>query len=307
MTPLLAILLLATPEAPSRPPPLVELATAADARRLCEALTPAEREPVKGTAVDRGEAEVRRDAEREAALASRYRVVLPGERLRFGTYSADDRVLALRRDALPPGAGGAVRLGLVEDPTLPVEVDPATARRILAAQGERKLALAVTFVLPEAEEAPCFGLAGAPARTFAAEPVSWEYRAGDTVLARGGEGSERPPVSAKEGATPRVSLGGGVDDAPALRGAVTARLPRIERCYRSALDRDPWLDGAIVADLEPGRADGVRIAADSVQDDGLVGCVRGVLAEVVPRGGARAFLPIHFALDPPGAGGGGGQ
>jgi hypothetical protein len=296
----------AAPAAPARP---TVLAGEADARRVCEALAPPDRLRPGGTALERADVQDRHAAAREGALAGRYQVSVPGDRLRFGAWSAEEGELALYRHAAPVGAAGAVRLHLVEDPRLPVAADAATVRRILAAQAEKKLALEVTFVLPEEEEAPCFHVAGSGAYTVAAEPVAWSYVADGQVLARGGQGADRPLVSAKAGARPRVQLGAPLEEggAGALAGALEGRVRDLEGCYAAALERDPFLDGALVADLATGREERVRIAADSVGSDDLAGCVRGALAKVDVRGKGRAFLPIHFVLDPPGAGGAGGQ
>jgi hypothetical protein len=297
----------ATAGQPAGPAGPVALATADDARGMCEALAPSDRLRFGGSALERGEAEARHDVAREGALAGRYQVVVPATQLRFSPYSADEGVLSLFRHAVPAGADGAVRLHVVEDAGLPVQVDLAAARRILAAQAERKLALEVTFVPAEEDEAPCFHVPGAAAYTVAAEPVAWRYLADGQVLARGGQGADRPLVSARSGARPRVRLGHPVGEDGAAPVPVDPRQGELEGCYAAALERDPYLDGALVADLAAGRQERVRIAADSVGSDELAGCVRGALARVELRGGGRAFLPIHFVLEPPDAGGAAGQ
>jgi len=300
----------ATPaqQPPASPGAPLLLASAADARRLCEAVTPEGRGAVGDGIVERAEAEALQGEAWEAAMAGHYRAVIPGERLRFAAWSPDTGLLEVARTGLPSAADGSVRLALVEDPALPVHADAAAVRRILAARAEKKLTLRVTFVLSEAEaDAPCFHVPGAQAWTLSAEPIAWEYAAGDEVLARGGEGSDRPVVSAKDGARPRVQVGEPSDgEGKALRGAVLGRVGDIEGCYATALGKDPFVDGAIVADLAPrGGQEGVRIAADSTNDPGLVDCVRGVLASLDLRGAGRTFLPIHFVLEGPGAAEGG--
>jgi hypothetical protein len=301
MTSLLAAVLLAA-AAPEGAPPPSALATAREARALCEAVTPTERRTLEGTVVDRGEAEARWEEDRDRALEGRYRAVVPGESLRFGAYAPEEAVLSLYRHALPAAADGALRLRFVEDPGLPVGADPAAVRRILLAQSEKKLQLDVTFVLAE-EEAPCFHVPGARAWTVSAEPVSWRYVADGTVLARGGQDADRPLVSAKEGARPRVQVGraasddGGDDEAAELREAVQGRSADLQRCYATALAGDPWLDGVLVADVDR-RGDRVRIAADSIGSAELASCVRNALAGLDVEL-ARGFVPIEFALDAP--------
>jgi hypothetical protein len=291
-------------------PAAIDGAEAAGA--LCRALVPTDRVRFEGSALERGDAESSHAAARDEAIAATYLLTVPAERIRFAQYSPDERTLSLYRHALPANADGSVRLNPTVDGGLPVEVDPQTARRILAALERRALTLDVTFALPEEEESPCFHVPGARSYTFAAEPVAWAYVADGAVLARGGRGADRPLVSARDGAQPRVRLGRAMEegegDARDLRVAALDRLEEVEACYASALDRDPFIDGAVVADVElpagrgaPGK---VRIAADTVHDADLVTCVRDVLATLEVRGGgSRAFLPIHFALEQPRADG----
>jgi hypothetical protein len=301
------------PASAARGEPTV-LAGADDARRVCELLSPVERFAFPGDAVERGTAEASREEERQKALDARYRIEVPAERIRFAPYAPDERTLSLYRHQLPATADGALRLHVVEDGGLPVEVDVATARRILAAHKEKKLVLRVAFVTAEEDESPCFHVAGTKGWTLSAEPVAWEYLQDGQVIARGGQGADRPLVSVRDGARPRVRVGKALDagegEGRELRLAAMDRLEEVEACYATALDRDPWLDGAVVADLalpeERGAPGEVKIAADTVQDEELVECVRTVLATLEVRGGpGRAWLPIHFALDPPGAGAGG--
>jgi hypothetical protein len=306
---LLSVALLATPPVgetrsepkPSAPEGLIGISTPDEARQLCRAVTPPDRLALGGSSIERSDAARAHEEGRDAALQGRYRVTVPGKQLAFAPYDSDEHTLALWSHAVPAGAEGAARLALVEDEGLPVRADPATARRLVAAQQEGTLELHVTFVLAE-DDAPCFALAGAPASTFAAEPVAWQYVAGDEVLARGGQGADLPLVSAAQGARPRVELGKPVDEAGVFEVRTTApqHVRDLEGCYNDALKRDPYLDGAIVVALEPlAGAERVKIAADSVQDEAFAGCVRGVLARVDVNGAGRTWLPIHFVLEGP--------
>jgi hypothetical protein len=289
-----------TPQTSAAPQGPIVIATGEDAQKLCRALTPGDRLSFAGSAVDRAMAATEHASGREALLQRRYQVSVPATQLGFAPYDAEERTLSLWSHAVPAGAEGAARLALVSDEGLPVRADPATARRIVEAKDAGTLSLEVAFSLPEDEESPCFGLAGAPSSTFAAEPVAWRYLSGDEVLARGGEGADRPLVSVAQGARPRVELGNPVGDGSGTEVRTTApqHVRDLESCYATALQRDPYLDGAIVAALESG-GERVRIAADSVQDEAFVGCVRGVLARVDVSGAGRTWLPIHFVLETP--------
>ena len=292
-----------TQSQPSAHEGVVALSTPDEARQLCRAVTPPDRLALQGSSIDRAEAASDHESARDEALQGQYRVSVPGGQLAFAPYDADERTLMLWRHAVPTGAEGGARLALTEDQGLPVRTDPATARRIVEAHQKGTLALEVTFMLAEDDDAPCFSLAGAPASTFAAEPVAWAYVSGDEVLARGGQGSERPLVSAAQGARPRVELGRPVDDGGAsnVRTSAPEHVRELETCYSAALERDPYLDGAIVAALESGQGqERVKIAADTVQDEAFVGCVRSVLARVDANGAGRTWLPIHFVLEGPG-------
>ncbi len=283
-------------EDPARPaPPVVRLAAPGDVAELCKALVPAERLRGKGDALQRGDAQARQDAGRDLALERRYEILLSGGRLAFAPYGAGERQLALSYKAELAAAGGAARVWTAEERGLPVEVPQATARRILDARAAGTLVLAVVFDLPE--DATCAGGASRPPRwVVPMEPVSWTYRDGEAVLARGGEGSDRPVVTAAHGAKPRVEIGDPVSGAPEMKGQVAAREADLRACYEEALRREPALDGVLVAELG-GAAP--ALAADSVGDPGLAACVRRVLDRVPSP--ARVAIPIRFVLDAPGA------
>ena len=183
----------------------------------------------------------------------------------------------------------------------------------MQAAGRRQLALALTFNLPEDDdEVMCAHRNGSSSWSLGVEPVAWEYLQGGEVLLRGGEGADRPTVTAAQGALARVEVsdpvGGG---GPGVRSAVEARAQDLEVCYQQALKSNPALDGSLVADIElasGGAPREVRVAVDSLQDEALSTCVRGVLARTTfPRGEARAAIPIHFRLEEPAASGGSGS
>jgi hypothetical protein len=104
-------------------------------------------------------------------------------------------------------------------------------------------------------------------------------------------------VTAAQGARPRVEVsdpyGAGGREA---RKALEARMEELQGCYEQALRQNPGLDGTLVAEVEPGH---VRLAADSVQDEGLGACVQGVVSRVRFPGDERLDIPIHFLLEPP--------
>ncbi len=286
------------------PRAVVPLETPEAVRALCEALSPSDRLAGEGGPVERARAESAHDAARESALGKRYRVTIPAERLRFGGYDPEERELTLSDRALLAGGGGALRVWAMEDRGLAVRAERPLAERILESAKRRTLALALTFTLPEDEDAArCSHPAAGSFWSLGVEPVSWEYLSADGVLARGGEGGDRPLVTAAQGARPRVEVSHPVGDGGReLRQAVQARRGDLEGCYTRALRADPALDGALVMEVDlpgaSGPARNVRLAADSVQDPALASCVQGVLQRVsFPAGQeARADIPIHFEL-----------
>ena len=269
----------------------VPLRTRDDIARLCGALLPAERLRGGGDAVERGQAEARHDAERDAALERRYEIAVPATSLAFSAYDAREKRLVISPRADLLAADGVARLFVSEERGLPVEVEAAAARRILDAQKAGRLALAITFDLPD--EATCLKLDGAARWTVPVEPVSWTYGDGEAALARGGAGAERPLTTAAQGARPRVVVGEPLDGSAMARPAVQGRAASLEACYREALKRDPALDGVIVAAVGGERA---TIGADSVGDPALAECVTKALTSATP---VRAMLPIRFELEAP--------
>jgi hypothetical protein len=276
----------------------------AQVRALCEALVPSERVLTRGDVVQRASAVAAHDSHREAALESRYRVQIAADRLRFGEYDPDEQQLVLSDRAFLSTAGGSLQVWPVEDVGLAVTVDAAAARRIMQAEAAKRLTLALTFALPDDPDITCGHANGSNQYSLAVEPFRWEYLDRGQVLARGGEGSDRPTVTVAEGARPRVRVGDPIGaGGGALRSAVEARAKDLEGCYQRALQQNPGLDGSLVAevDLASGAARSVRMAADSVQDEAMAGCVNGIISRVAFPEGAdvRADIPIHFELEPP--------
>lgn len=289
----------AAPVTNGQPPPVQVVNDPPQARALCEALTPGERLRGVSDVVAQARAEAQQDARRETALLGRYRVTVPGAALRFAPYDREEQELALSDRTFLAGAGGTLHLWAVSRAGLPVAADEAAASRIVQAAAQKKLALVLTFTLPDDEdEAVCANASGSRHYALGVEPFSWEYVADEQVLGRGGEGGDRPLVTAAQGARPRVEVsdpyGAGGREA---RRALEARAQELQGCYEQALRQNPGLDGTLVAEVEPGQR--VRLAADSVQDEGLSSCVQGVIGRVRFAGGGRLDLPIHFLLEPP--------
>jgi hypothetical protein len=287
-----------------RPPAVLSLDTAGQVRTLCDTLDPPERAAARAPdAVQRSRILADREAKRAAALDVRYRVRTAPDRRAFA-YDADARELSLSEHAWLWTAGGVLRVWPTEDAALPVPAEAAVAERIVKAAGQGKLTMTLTFGLPDDDEAACAHPAGARRWSLGVEPWSWEYAVDGEVLARGGEGRDRPLVTMAKGALPHVEVaepvGAGASDD--LRSAIAARTRDLERCYRRALAAVPDLDGSVVAEVDLGDGGGapraVRVAIDSVQDDGMTACVQGVLAATTfPRGAAAlAMVPIHFDL-----------
>jgi hypothetical protein len=273
---------------------------------LCASLAPAERVRFRGDALERGRAEAAHQAARSLVFGRRYQVVIPGSRIAFEPYDEGEGELAVSPRAVLTGVRGSLRVWASEDAELAVKTSRAEARRILDAQQAGALTLLLTFDLPDEDEAgsPCAHAAGSRLYTLAVEPVSWEYASQGEVLARGGEGADRPLITAAKGARPAVEIGEPVGGGAGLRQAIVARMKELTACYDSALRRDPALDGTLVVEvgLREGRAPSVRIAADSLQDVLLAACVQGTVAKAsFPKRAAAATVPIHFALQAPAA------
>jgi hypothetical protein len=289
----------ATPVTDGQPVPVQVVNDPPQARTLCEALTPGERLRLGDDVVAQARAEAQQDARRETALAGRYRVTIPGAAIRFAPYDREEQVLSVSEKTFLAGAGGVLHLWAVSRADLPVTADEAIASRIVSAAKQKQLALVLTFTLPDDEdEAVCANVAGSRHYALGVEPFAWEYVAEGEVLARGGEGGDRPLVTAAQGAKPRVEVsdpyGAGGREA---RQALESSAKDLQGCYEEALRQNPGLDGTLVAEVEPGQR--VRLAADSVQDEGLSACVQGVVSQVRFPGGARLDIPIHFLLEPP--------
>jgi hypothetical protein len=267
-----------------------------DVTRLCLTLEPTERVRPAGDALERGEAEAKHEGERDAALVDRYEVRVPAEGLAFAPYDGPERRLALAEPVQLRIGDGAVRLWPVEERALAVGVEAAGARRVLEAQRRGALALALTFDLPD--DATCGTGARGRQFTLPVDPVAWRWLEGDEVLARGGAGSDRPYLTARHGARPRVDVGEPIAGPVEAKKAVLSRASELEACYAEALKRDPGADGVLVADLGGQRP---AISADSVGDADLAACVARVLGPLAPAHGGKVAVPIRFELEPPGA------
>jgi hypothetical protein len=299
---LAAVLCLAAPPRAGAAPPAVRavgepgrepqrLAAAEDVKRLCRALEPPERLRGEGDAVEQGEAERAHDLARDRAIVARYQVAVAAAKVPFAPYDAATGTLSVKEPAQVPIAGGTARLWPSEERGLPVEVAAVAARRIVDAQRQGRLGLVLVFDLPD--DATCGASPRGDRFSLAVEPVAWRWTDGDVVLARGGAGSDRPLHGVTEGAKPVVRVGdailGGID----ARRVILAHVQELDACYAAALRRDPTLDGVLVADLAGASPE---IAADSVGDEGLAGCIRQALRDAAGR---RATVPIRFVLQAP--------
>ncbi len=300
MTPLLAALLLsaqpakASIRADSGPAiPVEQLAGAPDVVSLCKRLVPAERLRQGGDAVDQGEAWSRQESDRDRSLAARYQVTVPVARLAFAPYDGPEQRLQVAEPATLKLGGGAVVLTATEDRGLPVHVNAAMARKILAARNAGRLGLQLVFDLPD--DAICTADLRGKRYALGVEPVEWTWRDGDTVLAWGGVAADRPPVNLAVGAQPSVEVGEPIAGPSAARKAVAARQADLIACYADELRRDPAIDGVVVVEL----GHQIGVAADSTGSSTLTACVQRVLAPLA--GSAIASVPIRFELVAPGA------
>lgn len=273
---------------------ITRLASGEEVVKLCRALEPSERLRAKGDAVALGEAALAHDRARDAATVARYEIAVPAAKLAFAPWDAAERRLLLERGGLVPLEGSTARLWPTAEAGLPVEVDAPAARRILEAKAAGRLELALVFDLPD--DVTCGGgPSGKASHTLPIEPVSWRWRDGAQLLARGGAGLDRPVVTAAQGASPRVAVGDPVAGPRDARNRVLQRSPALEACYGEALRRDPATDGVLVAELG---GSAPEIAADSVGDTELSTCVKRALSGAAGAGG-RVAVPIKFELVPP--------
>jgi hypothetical protein len=119
-----------------------------------------------------------------------------------------------------------------------------------------------------------------------------------------GRGPDAPEERSAAGGTPRVEVAPAtVTGRGPLASAVTAkaqeRVPALLTCFQEALAREPTLDGALVFQVQidgAGKGASIAVSADTVQDEGLVGCARRALAPVAwGKGGpSTALVPVHF-------------
>lgn len=300
MVPLLAALLLSASPEPSQSPirgegaPAVEvrtLAGSADVVGLCRRLVPAERLRPAGDAVDQGEAWSRQEAGRDESLGGRYRITIPGARLAFAPYDGPERRLSVAEPATLRLDGGAVVLTALEARDLPVHVNAAMARRILAARAAGRLQLELVFDLPD--DAICGQDRSGRRYRLGVEPVEWSWRDGQELLSRGGVSDDRPAVSAAVGAEPAIDVGEPIAGPPEARKAVLGHRNDLAVCYAEELRRDPGADGVVVVDLGAR----VGVSADSTGSAALTSCVERALAPLA--GSARASVPIRFELATP--------
>lgn len=274
---------------------VVELAGAPDVVSLCKRLVPAERLRPGGDAVDQGEARLKQEAERDRSLGARYQVTVAAARLAFAAYDGPEQRLQVVEPATVKLDGGAVVLTATEERGLAVHVGAAVARRILAARAAGRLGLQLVFDLPD--DAICTVDRRGKRYSMGVEPVEWNWRDGNTVLAWGGVAGDRPAVDTTAGAQPSVDVGEPVAGPADARKAVAARQADLTACYAEELRRDPAVDGVVVVDL--GRQ--IAVAADSTGSATLTACVERALAPLA--GSAIASVPIRFELVAPGAAG----
>jgi hypothetical protein len=275
--------------------PAVPLSGPEDVTALCKRLVPTERLRAKGDAVERGEAEAQHERARGQAVTARYALTISGDKLTFAPYDGPEQRLALS-DTAPFRLSPAVTLFLSDARGLPVQVNAAVARRVLAAQTAARLALRLVFDLPD--EAVCTSDRRGQRFTLGVEPVEWTWLEGDGPLAVGSVAADRPPVSLAVGAQATVDVGEPIAGPSEARKAVIARRAELVACYAEGLKSSPELDGVVVVDLGAK----VVVSADSTGSADLARCVERALGSLA--GAARASVPIRFELSLPRAGGG---
>jgi hypothetical protein len=307
MVPAFAILLLAAtpPEpAPAQPASLraegapqlqtSALAGADDVASLCRRLVPAERLRLKGDALEQGEARTRQEALRDEAITGRYEITVPAAKLAFAPYDGPEQRLEVAEPATLR-LGTSASIVAMDARGLPVQVNAAIARRILAAQAAGRLSLRLVFDLPD--DAICASSRRGKAVSLGVEPVEWMWLDGGAPLAWGGVAGDRASVSVAVGGQPTVDVGEPIAGPSEAKKAVLARRAELAACYAEGLRRAPALDGVLVVDLGPR----VAVSADSTGSDELARCVEKALAALA--GTEAASVPIRFELALPRDGG----
>lgn len=302
MAPLLAALILSAQPAPAAirlegapVVPVQQLAGGADVVNLCKRLVPAERLRPRGDPVDQGEARARQETGRNESMVTRFQITVPAGRLAFAPYDGPEQRLEVAEPATLKLDGGAVVLSATEERGLPVHVDAAMARKILAARTAGRLGLQLMFDLPD--DAVCMVDRRGKRTTLGVEPVEWSWRDGQTVLAWGGVAGDRPAVNMAVGALPAVEVGEPIAGPSEARKSVASRQADLTACYAKELRRDPAIDGVVVVDL----GSRIAVAADSTGSSALTACVERALASLA--GSAPASVPIRFELMAPGEAG----
>lgn len=293
MTPVLlaALVLAADPpiraEETAAPAPVLALSGSDDLVALCHRLVPTERLRPKGDAVAQGEEEAEHETARDQAIAGRYALVLPADKLAFTPYDRPAQRLSVVEPATLRVSPVAT-IYATDARGLPVHVNGPLARRILSAQEARRLSLRLVFDLPD--DAVCGTDRRGLRFTLGVEPVEWSWTEGEEVLATGNVAADRPAAGLTAGARATVEVGTPLAGPAAARKAVLARQADLVACYADALRQSPALDGVVVVDLGPR----VAVSADSTGSPELARCVERALGALA--GGGWASVPIRFEL-----------
>jgi hypothetical protein len=86
---------------------------------------------------------------------------------------------------------------------------------------------------------------------------------------------------------------------PEVIDGVGKALPELSRCYDAALAKKATLDGSYVLSVSSGKQGELKVGtviADSVDDSGLLACVKGAIAKGASSAkGAAAQVVVEFS------------
>jgi hypothetical protein len=271
------------------------------AATLCTSLQPPERLRLKGGPVSAADQKASYEEKRKAALELEYLLVLQPREFQIAEVDTSAGTISIDTTRPFRGLGGSLTIYDIEVDELTLHMDPANTKAAEAAISGGHATLAVTFKVARDEQSPCFATT-ARAYILATDFVSAALRNGATVLAQTSEEDGFAPQNAIKG-TPSVELvpmstDGGAPLPPEFQTRLAKVKPDVQRCYETALVKDPSLDGSVVFgwDVRSGKTV-PSVQADSVQNDEVVGCLTKAISAVTVPNPKKTTVAIHLALE----------
>ncbi len=273
-----------------------------DVRTLCLALRPVERVTFTGDAAERAKAKQAFEQERERLLRAEFAVELPWGGFTVSEWDPVEKVATVAAERPFRAAGGALTFFDPDRDDLPLGAVEGAEDALQTALAKGQAVLAVTFKPAEEEGSPCV-IGKAKTYSLVVDLTSAELRVGGKALARAaGDGFESRPGG---GGTPTVVLKPApAQDCEKCSNAVALSAQSahasVEKCYAEALAKEPGLDGSLVLGLAVGNDGKVQVesvALDSVQNAGVVACIKRALGTARSQVlGGRAMLMVQLEL-----------